>query len=323
MSVEKGYPSHKTAKDSLLSSTPHAPRHKKSFLPFSHYHPNVRQRKFLDNSKIKAWSNPNLLTTQDKKEITRTSEFSNRQKRTETDEIKEPIIVKPFRRTKGDKAPDCVPKLDLSKFNEPDELMESVTVLPSIIDDSTSRTDYSWGVFGCPERPKSPEITKKDLQLDQLSSSPSHSSIIIDDDGSTNLHKKDYIEHKIISNERSNLELLYTKESEEKVGMVPETSLLSKRVRFDARILSQNGRDVHRDLCGFFFLSDGTMTIYEFRQFGQRYYYYYSTTTSTTTTAVCIVHDCECCLLDSLLFHSSLEVFTVFSKIRKKGTNTK
>ena len=32
----------------------------------------------------------------------------------------------------------------------------------------------------------------------------------------------------------------------------------------------RNGRDVHRELCGFMFLSDESMTIYEFRQFGQR-----------------------------------------------------
>lgn len=32
----------------------------------------------------------------------------------------------------------------------------------------------------------------------------------------------------------------------------------------------RNGRDVHRELCGFMFLGDESMTIYEFRQFGQR-----------------------------------------------------
>ena len=32
----------------------------------------------------------------------------------------------------------------------------------------------------------------------------------------------------------------------------------------------RNGRDVHRELCGFFFLSDSSLTIYEFRQFGRK-----------------------------------------------------
>lgn len=51
--------------------------------------------------------------------------------------------------------------------------------------------------------------------------------------------------------------------------MVPETSL-NKKLRFEARVLTQNGRDVHRELCGFFFLADSSLTIYEFRQFGKK-----------------------------------------------------
>lgn len=45
---------------------------------------------------------------------------------------------------------------------------------------------------------------------------------------------------------------------------------LSKRLRFGARILTRKGRDSSRELCGFYFIIDNTMTIYEFRQFGQR-----------------------------------------------------
>lgn len=69
--------------------------------------------------------------------------------------------------------------------------------------------------------------------------------------------------------------------------MLPASDIgLTKRIQFGARILTQsvvafvimfnveitfrNGRDVHRELCGFFILNDGTLTIYEFRQFGQR-----------------------------------------------------
>lgn len=36
-------------------------------------------------------------------------------------------------------------------------------------------------------------------------------------------------------------------------------------------IYIRNGRDVHRELCGFYFLADGSITIYEFRQFGKRW----------------------------------------------------
>lgn len=46
-------------------------------------------------------------------------------------------------------------------------------------------------------------------------------------------------------------------------------NLLSKRVRFGARVLTRNGHDAIRELTGFFFSVDNTLTIYEFRQFGK------------------------------------------------------
>ncbi|XP_028674253.1 calcyphosin-2 isoform X1 [Erpetoichthys calabaricus] len=46
-------------------------------------------------------------------------------------------------------------------------------------------------------------------------------------------------------------------------------SLLSNKLRFDARILSRNGRDACRELLGFFFAHDGSLTIYEYRHFGK------------------------------------------------------
>ena len=45
---------------------------------------------------------------------------------------------------------------------------------------------------------------------------------------------------------------------------------LAKRVRFGARIVTKNGRDAHRELNGFFFSADRTLTLYEFHQFGTR-----------------------------------------------------
>lgn len=32
----------------------------------------------------------------------------------------------------------------------------------------------------------------------------------------------------------------------------------------------RNGRDIHRELCGLYFLADGSMTLYEFRKFGKK-----------------------------------------------------
>ena len=48
---------------------------------------------------------------------------------------------------------------------------------------------------------------------------------------------------------------------------------LAKRVRFGARIVTKNGRDAHRELNGFFFSADNTLTLYEFHQFGTRFVY--------------------------------------------------
>ncbi|CAB4001422.1 calcyphosin-2 isoform X1 [Paramuricea clavata] len=47
-------------------------------------------------------------------------------------------------------------------------------------------------------------------------------------------------------------------------------NLLSERLRFSARILSKDGHDAHRELNGFYFPADNTLTVYEFRQFGSR-----------------------------------------------------
>eukprot|EP00794_Sanderia_malayensis_P012752 gene12752-14059_t len=52
-------------------------------------------------------------------------------------------------------------------------------------------------------------------------------------------------------------------------GSTSESSL-SKRLRFGARIVTRNGHDAHREINGFFFPYDGTITMYEFRQFGTR-----------------------------------------------------
>ncbi|XP_069831395.1 calcyphosin-2 [Dendropsophus ebraccatus] len=46
-------------------------------------------------------------------------------------------------------------------------------------------------------------------------------------------------------------------------------NMLSNKLRFDARIICRNGRDACRELIGFFFAHDKSITIYEYRQFGK------------------------------------------------------
>lgn len=67
--------------------------------------------------------------------------------------------------------------------------------------------------------------------------------------------------------ERKQLEFYNTRNPPK--GPNPENTL-SKRVRFGARIVTKNGRDAHRELNGFFFSADNTLTLYEFHQFGTR-----------------------------------------------------
>ncbi|XP_036905318.1 calcyphosin-2 isoform X4 [Sturnira hondurensis] len=46
-------------------------------------------------------------------------------------------------------------------------------------------------------------------------------------------------------------------------------NMLSHKVQFDGRIISRNGRDACRELVGFFFIHDQSLTLYEYRQFGK------------------------------------------------------
>ncbi|XP_008255030.2 calcyphosin-2 isoform X4 [Oryctolagus cuniculus] len=46
-------------------------------------------------------------------------------------------------------------------------------------------------------------------------------------------------------------------------------NVLSHKVQFDGRIITRNGRDACRELIGFFFTHDQSLTIYEYRQFGK------------------------------------------------------
>eukprot|EP01137_Pigoraptor_chileana_P019051 Opistho-2@79522 len=46
--------------------------------------------------------------------------------------------------------------------------------------------------------------------------------------------------------------------------------IFAPKVPFLARVVTKNGRDIHRELGGFFFVADGSVVVYEFRQFGQK-----------------------------------------------------
>ncbi|XP_032893903.1 calcyphosin-2 isoform X2 [Amblyraja radiata] len=58
-------------------------------------------------------------------------------------------------------------------------------------------------------------------------------------------------------------------QTEVKTSSTLTENLLSNKLRFDARIISKNGRDACRQLIGFFFAFDKSLTVYEYRQFGK------------------------------------------------------
>ncbi|KAM4748870.1 calcyphosin-2 [Rhinophrynus dorsalis] len=58
-------------------------------------------------------------------------------------------------------------------------------------------------------------------------------------------------------------------ETKVKTSSTLTENTLSNKLRFDARIICRNGRDACRELIGFFFAHDKSITIYEYRQFGK------------------------------------------------------
>lgn len=254
--------------------------------------------------------------------------------------------VKPYRATRSRRAPQGVPKLNLSQLCEPDEEMMPIQLIPSR-KESQTETVRSWGspetlrkenslenkpVAEKKQEPVKEKTTDKPkvplLDLTMLSSSRKYSHDTLTDIES--ISSKPALQHSKLSfssNEHVSLpkpklttawgdsngytqaavppmhenkkldrftEEVLDKEmgkqsisagarsdgylsfqnsvptSRASSGSRVQPSDLTKRLRFGARILSRRGRDSARELCGFYFVGDNTMTIYEFRQFGQR-----------------------------------------------------
>ena len=254
--------------------------------------------------------------------------------------------VKPYRATRSRRAPQGVPKLNLSQLCEPDEEMMPIQLIPSR-KESQTETVRSWGspetlrkennlvdksVIERKQEPAKEKSKNKPtvplLDLAMLSSSRKYShdtitdiesisskpvlqlsrSILSSNDsvsppkpklttawGDSNgytqapappMHenkKLDRFTEEVLDKEmgkqsvsagtRSDSYLSFQNSvptSRASSGSRVQPSDLTKRLRFGARILSRRGRDSARELCGFYFVGDNTMTIYEFRQFGQR-----------------------------------------------------
>ena len=253
--------------------------------------------------------------------------------------------VKPYRATRSRRAPQGVPKLNLSQLCEPDEEMMPIQLIPSR-KNSESETVRSWGSPETQRQDK--EVTQpKQMQMNEgfvkenatgkpqiplldlsvLSSSRKYSHDTLADIESIpskpipqmparprvgssepvsppkpklttawgepsgapqfppmdDSRKLERFTEEVLDKEMGKQSVSAVTRSDSYLSFqnsVPSTRAssgsrvqpndLTKRLRFGARILSRRGRDSARELCGFYFVGDSTMTIYEFRQFGQR-----------------------------------------------------
>ncbi|XP_019851870.1 PREDICTED: calcyphosin-2-like [Amphimedon queenslandica] len=277
-------------KDSgVLSSTPHAPRQRKHF-PFGPPPYQERRRRYIDISSTKKEPGPDATSIQASlKPSVELPIESERTPKTQT------IFVKPFRRMTVQPAPEGVPSLDLARFNEPDDQMDPIEIIRMPVDNNraTTRTDISWGTPRLPQSVSNEVEEEEEFdgglieetvnQREDHFISMNNTTVDVFDDSNRkkqpevtpdvgmSSNQLQFIEKKLLSHEREKQEPCYMQRIEQQIEGFPFGEKgLKKWIQFGTRILSQNGRDVHRELCGFFFLSDGSLTIYEFRQFGQR-----------------------------------------------------
>ena len=293
-----------------------------------------------------ASQNKNKLVYGDKElKLAKSEAATNTQVEATISKLKKPTVsskVKPYRATRSRRAPQGVPKLNLSQLCEPDEELMPIQLIPPR-KNSESETVRSWG---SPETPRKDSEAKQVqvnegavmgnatrkpkvplLDLSMLASSRKYSHDTLADIesipskpisqlstkprvgsnelaslpkpklttawGETSGYAQEPPMHESKKLERFTEEVLDKEMGKQSVSAVtrsdsylsfqssiPTTRTssgsriqpndLTKRLRFGARILSRRGRDSSRELCGFYFVGDNTMTIYEFRQFGQR-----------------------------------------------------
>ncbi|XP_052831325.1 calcyphosin-2 isoform X1 [Octopus bimaculoides] len=109
------------------------------------------------------------------------------------------------------------------------------------------------------EESKKKEKLIETVMVDQLSR-----SVICDPEQDEHLNEPhSYVSHKPRGVNR------FLHETSIKTRSTSTENLLSKRVKFGVRLLAHNDHDALRELMGFFFHVDNSLTIYEFRQFGK------------------------------------------------------
>ncbi|KAM8980753.1 LOW QUALITY PROTEIN: calcyphosin-2 [Sarcophilus harrisii] len=79
--------------------------------------------------------------------------------------------------------------------------------------------------------------------------------------------KEGYKRYSQINSEKNQLNISW-QQSPIKTHSTLTENILSNNLQFDARILSRNGHGACRELMGFFFVHEKSLTIYEYQQFG-------------------------------------------------------
>eukprot|EP00731_Ephydatia_muelleri_P029701 Em0021g224a len=142
-------------------------------------------------------------------------------------------------------------------------------MVPPPTDDDTQRSNLSWGV-GVPMR----GCLGNSVAVTENRNPSSQDCEVVEDLECTNepqSHSSVVESSKLVQTSPApSLPLQERGLGNLALGQGAVEAALAKRISFGARILTQNGRNAHKKLCGYFFLTDNSIAVYEFRQLGPR-----------------------------------------------------
>ncbi|XP_020947693.1 calcyphosin-2 isoform X9 [Sus scrofa] len=174
-----------------------------------------------------------------------------------------------------------VPRLDLGSLVDSDE--ECIQDAEAIVDDLTTLDRKALLQHGYADNPYTAQRTTRKSDAEVVAAEKKKQTV-------AEQVMLDHLSRAVISDPEQNL----TTEKQEIAHILPDSkmapirfrkrtlhetkirtqstlteNMLSHKVQFDGRIISRNGHDACRELVGFFFTHDQSLTIYEYRQFGK------------------------------------------------------
>nr|XP_020746523.1 calcyphosin-2 isoform X1 [Odocoileus virginianus texanus]XP_020746524.1 calcyphosin-2 isoform X1 [Odocoileus virginianus texanus]XP_020746525.1 calcyphosin-2 isoform X1 [Odocoileus virginianus texanus] len=149
---------------------------------------------------------------------------------------------------------------DLTTLDRKALLQQGYADNPHILQRSTGKSDAE---FVAAERKK--QMVAEQVMIDHLSRA------VISDPEQNLTSEKQEIAHILPDSKLAPIRFRKRTLHETKIRTQSTLTenILSHKVQFDGRIISRNGRDACRELVGFFFIHDQSLTIYEYRQFGK------------------------------------------------------